>query len=120
MYCTFKSFFQLFYLFSYILLIFKHKYKDPSIRNLNKHLETRCAIQDTNFPSRIHEKTGIASNSDLMNLMVIVNSTLLRTNTPYFLCYRTLMDVLRMKQDYQGRHIIDLCIHQTVSLLYKI
>jgi len=100
---------------SFIFINFK--FQDPSINNLKEYLENLCTQPFPNFQKKINEKTeyGISSNPDLMNLMDIVNTSLLNTKIPYFLCYRTLIDVLHLKKEYQRRNIIDLCLYQTVS-----
>jgi hypothetical protein len=117
----------------YLSLIFFHLYiisnvssQDPSIRSIKQSLETFCKSENlnenmfrmkNNSASKFYRK-GIASNIELLKLATFVNNTLTKTNKKHFLCYRTLFDLLRLRDEYQNTNSMDFCIYEdSLSIL---
>ena len=79
------------------------------------HIRQVCRLAAPNQTSRF--PLGIESNRPLLLLVEFVNKSLLEAEYKYFLCYRTLYDVLRLRPEYHNKKVIDLCVHQEVILV---
>lgn len=96
---------------------------DPSVFSNKDHIHLVCqneslAVDDEDSPSHrrlVSYHNGIESNRPLMDLVRFVNSSLVESNHKYFLCYRSLYDVLRLKPEYHNKNIVDLCLYEEVS-----
>lgn len=90
---------------------------DPSVFSNKDHIRLVCQNSsattiETSSPLLSYQN-GIESNRPLMDLAKFVNSSLIESNHKYFLCYRSLYDVLRLKPEYRNKNVIDLCLYET-------
>lgn len=86
-----------FYVFIYILVYFNHL-NDPAQLILNSNI---CISEP---------KT---TSKDLVDLSTRVNSILSKSNEKYFLCYRSLIYILKLKNNLYDQDYLDLCLYDT-------
>lgn len=81
-------------LISFFFLILSNQINDPSA-----NIPFRCVLNQNDY------------SEDMINLLSYVNSILNATNHKYFICYRTLFELLKLKSDYRDKSSIDICIY---------
>ena len=89
------------FLFVFYVLILMNKLNDPS-QNGYKFKDNVCTQSE---PFRPDE------TNNLNILATIADSVLNKTNLSYFLCYRTLYDVVKLKSDYHDIRNLDICLY---------
>ena len=82
---------------------------DPSLKSIRSALTKSCNIK-TNQQSATSNNLAINSNTQLMLLAGVANSSLSKAQLKPFLCYRTLFDILRVQPQYQHDRVMDLCV----------
>ena len=71
-------------------------------------IEMKCSIEINSSSSKINQ---IEQQNDMIILTSIAESILTSKNLKYFLCYRTLFDLLRLESQYHDPNSIDICIY---------
>jgi hypothetical protein len=91
-------------LFTFYSMIHLNLLTDPA-QSIN--LDNKCSIQ-SNSSSNIQQ---LEQQNDMIILTSIAESILTSKNLKYFLCYRTLFDLLRLESQYHYTNLIDICIY---------
>lgn len=106
---------HIFILFFFKFHVLTNQPTDPSLRSISSHIRNICENLTTIYQSKLKlqpQKHEITANDDFSKLLNSINNILTKTRSNYFICYRTLYEIFRLKEEYHIKNRIDICIHQ--------
>lgn len=87
------------FIYLLMLILFYYLIQSNKINDPSANIPFKC----------IPNKKEYSSN--MIQLVTFVNSILNTTNHKYFICYRTLFELLKLKPEFHDKNSIDLCIY---------